>query len=261
MIGFISHHVRAAPATHAFFLLCALAVSYVLANALFLQEQSHPAPLAKSVSFLDSPVRSGSKRRAVANSPVPLPPVRSDVPEPDTSAAAILTELQIEMTRMGFYKGPVDGLPGPLTNAAIAAFEVKSGKATAGLTNAQLLAQLREWDAQQERLSPQSVSYTPSMARAELEETLERSLQPRDADASETENEEPETGEPIVRVIQEALAKIGYGPGAIDGIYGAETENAIKEFEVDRGLPETGLVSMALIQELERVTGERLVLR
>lgn len=251
MIGFISHSFRTAPATHAFFLVGVLAVVYVLTNALFLQDQHHPAPLAKAVSFLDETPR--------AHPSVPLPPVRSRFPEPDTAATAMLTELQIEMTRMGFYKGPVDGLPGPMTNAAIAAFAEKSGAATRGLSNAQLLARLREWDAQQERSSVQPASYAPDLARVELEETLQRSLQPGDEDAPKTEDEE--TGEPIVRVIQESLAKIGYGPGAIDGVYGAETRSAIKEFETDRGLPETGRVSMALIQELERVTGEKLVLR
>lgn len=45
-----------------------------------------------------------------------------------------------------------------------------------------------------------------------------------------------------VQLIQYVLQLIGYNPGIIDGIFGAKTEAAIKEFEQDHGLIAGGLV-------------------
>ena len=54
---------------------------------------------------------------------------------------------------------------------------------------------------------------------------------------------------------QKALAKIGYGPVSIDGKMGAETRNAIKSFERDRGMAETGEPSPQVLRALQAMTG------
>lgn len=52
--------------------------------------------------------------------------------------------------------------------------------------------------------------------------------------------------------IQRRLRLIGYnlGPAEIDGIYGAETENAVRKFQQDRGLVVTGVMDRETWQEL-----------
>lgn len=45
-----------------------------------------------------------------------------------------------------------------------------------------------------------------------------------------------------VRIIQDALKHQGFDPGPIDGHFGAETEEAVKELQQKKGLPADGIV-------------------
>lgn len=60
---------------------------------------------------------------------------------------------------------------------------------------------------------------------------------------------------PRVMEIQKALARLGYGPIRIDGVFGAATEEAIQRFERDRRLPVTGQMSERVVRELTAVSG------
>jgi len=59
-----------------------------------------------------------------------------------------------------------------------------------------------------------------------------------------------------VRRAQTGLAELAYEPGPIDGELTLQTRDAIKRFERDRGLPETGEISAALLSELEKMSGQ-----
>jgi localization factor PodJL len=50
--------------------------------------------------------------------------------------------------------------------------------------------------------------------------------------------------------VQQGLTELGYPPGPIDGMMREETREAIRAFERDRGLPETGEVSERLLSAL-----------
>lgn len=52
---------------------------------------------------------------------------------------------------------------------------------------------------------------------------------------------------PLIRSIQERLAKTGHFFGAVDGIMTAATRMAIEDFELDAGLPVTGRPTLALL--------------
>lgn len=54
----------------------------------------------------------------------------------------------------------------------------------------------------------------------------------------------------LVWQIQEALLVRGYDPGTLDGRFGKRTERAIRAFERDRRLPESGMARPALLTEL-----------
>jgi peptidoglycan hydrolase-like protein with peptidoglycan-binding domain len=56
-----------------------------------------------------------------------------------------------------------------------------------------------------------------------------------------------------VRAVQEGLARLGYEPGPQDGVMGARTRKAIRQFEKDRNLAQTGTITEALAQEVRRV--------
>lgn len=45
-----------------------------------------------------------------------------------------------------------------------------------------------------------------------------------------------------VRTLQTALTRAGYDPGAINGVFGAQTERAVRQFQRVLGLPQDGIV-------------------
>ena len=72
---------------------------------------------------------------------------------------------------------------------------------------------------------------------------------------ADTGREARNTATRVTKVVQKVLADLGYAPGPIDGMGGASTSRAIRQFEKDRELPQTGRVSARLVRELERVSG------
>jgi g-D-glutamyl-meso-diaminopimelate peptidase len=55
-----------------------------------------------------------------------------------------------------------------------------------------------------------------------------------------------------VKLVQSLLAKIGYNPGAIDGVFGLQTRQAVIEFQRDNGLVPDGVVGPATWRFFER---------
>jgi len=55
-----------------------------------------------------------------------------------------------------------------------------------------------------------------------------------------------------VKVLQSVLAKIGYNPGPIDGIFGSTTQQAVIQFQYDNGLNPDGIVGPMTWRLLER---------
>ncbi len=56
-----------------------------------------------------------------------------------------------------------------------------------------------------------------------------------------------------VEDLQKILKEIGYNPGSIDGLLGFRTRRAIKEFQKDYGLKETGYVNKKTWEVLNRI--------
>lgn len=54
---------------------------------------------------------------------------------------------------------------------------------------------------------------------------------------------------------QRILTKLGYQPGAADGLAGPRTREAIREFQIDNGLPQDGQVSQTLLKRLAGAVG------
>jgi peptidoglycan hydrolase-like protein with peptidoglycan-binding domain len=163
----------------------------IVGNALFLQSGPHPAPLFAASD----------------------PTARVLPPAPDALVIAVQSELQAA----GYYDGPVDGLVGPRTEAAIATFQRAAGVEATGEVRPELLEMI--------------------------------------AGASEPQGDAPasvEGGNPVA-VVQKALSRAAYGPLPVDGLLGPRTRDAIKQFEADHGLPVSGEISEQLMTELHAV--------
>ncbi|WP_319524307.1 peptidoglycan-binding protein [uncultured Desulfosarcina sp.] len=51
---------------------------------------------------------------------------------------------------------------------------------------------------------------------------------------------------------QDRLQELGYQPGPADGVMGQKTQNAVKKFQRDQGLPETGHIDDKTYQRMQQ---------
>jgi len=206
-----------------------VAVGAILLNALYRQPGPHPAPIFSV------------KPRPVATEPAEVvPPMPRTRPAPmiakpeavARSRADITTDIQRELSRRGLYDGPVDGVTGPKTDAAIRDFETSVKLRVSGEPTEDVL---------------RAIQRTPLKTEAVPRPT------PRPDPIADLIAPTPR-----VIAVQRALNDFGYGPVKATGLYGAETIAAIQKFERDRKLPVTGQISPRLVRELAALTGRPL---
>lgn len=132
---------------------------------------------------------------------------------------ALALAMQRELAELGLYNGPLDGQDGPRLRQAIEAYQSDSSLEVTGKPTAPLLERIRLTRQVREAVNPS------------------------------------ETADVDVRAVQEGLARLGYSPGPGDGRLGPRTREAIRMFERDRNLEETGTITEVLAQEVTRVLG------
>jgi hypothetical protein len=161
-------------------------------------------------------------RSGIGVAPLGSEPVAADIPH-DTRemTRAVQRELRIR----GYEPGAVDGVSSPMTQAAIMGFEFDHKLALTGRPSQELLKSIL--------LGGDAGSAKGGAGR------------PQSAEA-----------EAVIRSVQTSLVRLGYKPGRITGRLSADTARAIREFEVDQALPESGRVSGPLVARLARLTDE-----
>ncbi|MDR4307487.1 peptidoglycan-binding protein [Chelatococcus sambhunathii] len=205
--------------------LAATCTVMIFVNALVIQ-QGRPSPdKPRTAAQAAQPVQQAQPAQR------PETPKRSDLVE----------QVQTALAERGLYDGVVDGLPGGGTTAAIKAFERSQGLAQTGEASERILAALLTAPMKRSDAAPPSPRPAKAIAPA-----------PAPAPASTGSTA---AANPTLMAAQRALAKIGYGPVSIDGKLGTETRNAIRAFERDRGLPETGELSPSVLRALQAMTG------
>lgn len=137
---------------------------------------------------------------------------------------ALTRHVQQQLSRLGFDPGTIDGVFGDNTRVAIAAFERQQGMPVSGQVSPTLAARL---DALQ---------------------TLAATTREQHATVV--------TGEEPIRAAQTHLHTLGLEPGSIDGQLGSNTRRALRRFQAQQGLPETGELTDQLLAALAREAGE-----
>ena len=138
----------------------------------------------------------------------------------------LIRTIQAELTRRGYTPGPIDGVTGVMTQAAIMAYEHDNGLPITAAATRNLLKRLLLGPTQR---GLRANHRRPKVSRA--------------------------TAARITRGVQTTLADLGYAPGPAHGRLGRELKAAIREFETDRQLVATGRVSGKLIAALNKATG------
>ena len=139
-------------------------------------------------------------------------------PTEDASAKTI-GAIQRELTARGYGPLAEDGAIGLETQAAIMAFEQDHGLAVTGEASERLL---------------QHVLFGASAG----------------IDAAGGANARSAPAEQVIRMVQQRLVALGYPVGRVDGRLGEETVEAIRNFEMDKGLVPKGRISAELVARL-----------
>jgi peptidoglycan hydrolase-like protein with peptidoglycan-binding domain len=123
--------------------------------------------------------------------------------------------LQTDLQTAGYYKGPIDGVYGPQTVAAVQQLQTEYGLPTTGFVDqATALALEKKLAIVGQQAATQSLTQTAAL--------------------------------------QTVLKLAGYWPGAIDGVWTQELTDALKQFQTALGVEPTGVVdtaTMAAFQE------------
>jgi peptidoglycan hydrolase-like protein with peptidoglycan-binding domain len=203
----------------------------IMINALFLQTGPHPAPLFGG----KRPVADGAGSSVVTILPRPRP-ATSEAAKPDPAAARaraqLISDIQRELSKRGFYDGPIDGIYGAKMDAAIRDFEHAAGLKPSVEPGETLLAAIVR----------STVKASPPVPAGAKRDPIADLLAPSQR----------------VLAVQRALSDYGYGPLQSTGVFDPSTRAAIEKFERERGLPAAGQISERLVRELEVMTGRPL---
>lgn len=198
-------------------------------------------PPGRQVAALDSARRGtsvGEGWSRTAQVAVPGPAERSAVvppletgavrPIPETVDRSDLTKaVQRELKAKGYETGAVDGVTGLVTRGAIMAYESDAGLPLTAEPRQSLLQHLILGSAQ---IQPTDDGRTPPGPEAEA----------------------------VIRAVQRAFRQLGYLSTLPDGRLNDATRRAIRKFERDRKLSESGRISGELLAKLATLAGDSL---
>ncbi|MFO0594663.1 MAG: peptidoglycan-binding protein [Myxococcaceae bacterium] len=136
-----------------------------------------------------------------------------------SSSGGSVRELQQALADAGFDPGPVDGDFGPMTRAAVIAFQQANGLEVDGIVGPQTWGALNG-------AAPAAPAPAPSPSISSGPKP-QLSIGSRGGAVSE---------------LQQALAAAGFDPGPIDGDFGGMTRNAVIRFQSANGLSVDGVV-------------------
>ena len=187
------------------------------------------------IAFLAVPFEASAQSvQDLMNEALKIPSVRDAmrgrVPQVRSAKDPSVLEMQTLLNARGFSVGTPDGIAGPGTRRAIAAFQQSINRAPTGNLSEEELALLRS-DA--------------GTARSTTAATLK---QPEPVD---------------IRLAQSNLADLGYDPGPVDGAWGKRSQTALDQFRQDHNSSDKGNPSaedMALMQsELSHETAPQIL--
>ncbi len=148
------------------------------------------------------------------------------VADSSVNKAEIVRGIQRELTTRGYGTGQPDGLPGLVTRAAIMAYEYDYGLPLTAEPSQELLSRI-------------------VLGTAGPAATFKNLPQLKSTEA-----------ETVVKQVKQFLTGAGYAPGKADGKLSDDVIRAIRDFELDQKMPETGRISGQLVSRLIKMQGQ-----
>jgi peptidoglycan hydrolase-like protein with peptidoglycan-binding domain len=180
--------------------------------------------MLQPAGFRGGMTRAGKPDRRPEAEPVSKPTVTPPTAGSNGDSIEVITAIQRELARLDYELGLPDGIASPATRAAIMAWEHDNRLPLTGEpTAAGLKAIILGVDAS-----------TAAQISAELQ------MRPP-SQAVRTQQ--------LIRSVQQSLADLGYSVG-VSGEMGDDTARAIREFEQEQTLPQTGRISSMLVTRL-----------
>jgi peptidoglycan hydrolase-like protein with peptidoglycan-binding domain len=218
---------------------CTFAVAFALVtgNAFYAQSGSHPDPIwATRDAIVTQSVDSDSNGlgiRPVATKSykpkaIPIPSSRDGVQSAGkVEKSHLVADIQQLLISTGDFDGSVDGLFGPLTRAAILAFEKRNALPQSG-----------------------EASYALYKALSAGNSNTRNSDDPLSGLINASADGETGYDPVIIEKIQQGLANQGISDIAVDGIFGSRTQSAIIDFQRRYKLDTTGKPDRAVLDKL-----------
>jgi peptidoglycan hydrolase-like protein with peptidoglycan-binding domain len=213
--------------------MATLATFAIFINALFMQKGPHPAPIFATRPVVRQAVPLAPPRPQVAQPAPVAAPAAAPAPAADPLAnrTQIVSDIQRELNKRGFYDGAIDGVWGARTDSAARDFAQAAGLKMTVESNDALLRAIQSSNVRHTATEP-----------ARSNDPIAALIAPSNK----------------VMAIQRALADFGYGQIKPTGLYDPATRVAIEKFERDRKLPVTGQISDRFVRELSSMTGRPL---
>ena len=229
MLGLIARNPTLVGGTTAFL----VALSFVSSNALWYQPHAHSGAFFATRDFLrpGAPALPDETTILIERPQEP----RHVVGDPTVK------EVQETLRELNFYGGEVDGLFGPNTRVAIEAYQSKMGLRVTGTVDESLLDQLGTGSVKPAVLpspAPRAEAAEPAVARTQ--------------DAAVARPVSVVRDERIAKV-QAGLREFGNEAIEVDGVMGARTAAAIKEFQSLFGLEMTGEADRAVYAKMKEI--------
>ena len=198
----------------------------IFVNALLLQKGPHPAPIFATRQVPAVPLAPARPQSAPAT--VPIAPPAADNAQ---SRTQLISDIQRELNRRGYYDGASDGIWGAKTDSAARDFVQATGAKVSADASDALLHAILSSGAKRQAVEPVRTNDPIAQLIAPSKRVL---------------------------AVQRALADFGYGQLKPTGVYDPATRIAIEKFERDRHLPVTGQISERVVRELAAMTGRPL---
>jgi peptidoglycan hydrolase-like protein with peptidoglycan-binding domain len=137
--------------------------------------------------------------------------------------------VQTRLRELGFYRGPIDGVWGFDSQAALQSFQQARGLQVTGALNEATVAMLNLRDSDVLAAAPGAVPSQPEPPMVVAGDSLSPGA---------------------VLAVQRRLRALGFYQGRVDGVWGAGTQAAIESFQQGRGLQPNGQLNPATVAAL-----------